>query len=259
MVLLLASIVHAEPRVRQFDPPQSVLLGHPVYWILEVRHPLWESYDVSLQAPAGAAMQIEDRLDRRDQNEMVSVYRIRITAQELTLPAPPAAIVTGSGGTAVITAKALTVSAISKDSMDLRDPALPRFPVQPTRTRYIVAGSAIAALLLSLLVLWLLRKRAATPRQVLLRRLQEALAKARRPADPAAMSRLFRSELLWGGAVEAATVSELQERGKQHPQLAVLSEALEKYEMARYSGAPLRDPDLVKRSVQAALDVLGRR
>src|SRR6188508_1982974 len=117
LLLLLASTLSAEPRVRQFDPPAEIRLGQPAFWMLEVRHPMWESYSLTLQSPAGAKMAIDSRKDRRVGDSMVSLYRISIVAENLSLASPPAAVITGSAGAAVVSTRALTVVPISGASL----------------------------------------------------------------------------------------------------------------------------------------------
>jgi hypothetical protein len=245
--------------VKQFDPPQTVLLGQPVYWIVEARHPLWESYDLSLQPPAGVQMEVASRTDRRAGNEMETLYRVRIVPQELAMATPPAAVLSGTGGAVVLATKRMEVRAISGASLEMRAPETPRFRQEASRAATIAGAVVVALLLCAFAYLQWKRRWEARPRQVLLRELRELQRRARirRPADPAWLCSLFRSELLWGAPVEASTVSELQERSRESPPLAAISHALESFEHARYSGALIRDQALVTQSVSAAMEVLG--
>lgn len=252
----------AEPQVRQFESPQHVLLGQPVYWIIEVRHPIFESYDLQLQSPAGAQMEVESRTDRRQQDVMITVYRVRLTAQNLSMGGPPAAVLTGAAGLLIpVRAKSVQVTSISGDSMDVRDPELPRFRTPPSYQWTIAGGVAIAVLLAVLAFRWWMKKRAGSARQTLIRNLKEAslLTHGSKPPDPAWICMLLRSELLWGEPVSAATVAELIERGKQTAQHSVLSEALESLEQARYSGNVVRDAAMIEKTVNAAMEILQKR
>lgn len=259
--LIPGGALSADPQVRQFDPPRSVLLGQPVYWILEVRHPIWESYDLQLHAPAGAQMELESRTDRRQQDDVVTLYRVLFVAQNLSIPEPPAAALIGAGRVIPVRSRAVQVTAISGASMEVRDPELPRFQAPPSRGKTTAGVLAIIALLAVLVQRWWMRKRAASDRQILIRNLKEAEMHARssKPPDPAWLCMLLRSELLWGEPVDAATVAEIYERGKQTAQHSILSEALETLEQARYSGGVVRDAAMIEKTVNAAMEILYNR
>jgi hypothetical protein len=124
-----------------------------------------------------------------------------------------------------------------------------------------VAAAFIAILLLVLVVRWWMRRNAASPRQTLLRNLKEALSHAggSKPPDPAWLCLLLRSELLWGERVDAVTVTELAERGRQTAQHTILSEALATLEEARYSGGVVRDAAMLGKTVHAAMEILEKR
>ena len=263
LVLLLAltcsGILHAAPRIRQLDPPRNALLGQSVYWLIEVRHPVWESYDLALQAPAGAQMELENTSYRRSRDDLVSLYRVRFTPQNLKIGGPPAAILTDlKGESVVIRGKSVEVSAISGNSLDVRDPVLPRFPVPRSNTTLIAAVGVIGALLAALLIFAWRRRLSLNPRNVLIRQLSQVRTRigTARPPDPSWVCILLRSDLLWGEMVNAATVTELADRAKQTKQHEVLSTALQTLEEARYSGGVVSDGALVEQSVQAALEIL---
>ncbi|HSE39937.1 MAG TPA: hypothetical protein VLH08_04165 [Acidobacteriota bacterium] len=54
--LVIAISASAEPTIRQLFPKQTLFLGEFVDWTIEVRHPLWESYELKLMSPRGAEM-----------------------------------------------------------------------------------------------------------------------------------------------------------------------------------------------------------
>jgi hypothetical protein len=259
---LLCSGLQADPQIRHFDAPPRVLLGQPVYWILEVRHPLWESYELTLQPPAGAQMQVEGSTHRRVQDVMITMYRVRFIAQSLSLNDPLAAVFTDTSGRQFpVQGRPVRVTPISGDSLDVRDPEPPRFRKAVSARSNTAAVTVIAVLFCFLMVRWWMRRNAASPQQTLLRNLKEALSLAggSKPPDPAWLCMLLRSELLWGEPVGAVTVAELSERGRQTMQHAILSEALATLEEARYSGGVVRDAAMLEKTVNAAMEILEKR
>lgn len=204
-------------------------------------------------------MELESTSYRRSKDDLISLYRVRFTPQNLKIGGPPAAILTDLKGESVaIRGKPVEVSAISGSSLDVRDPVLPRFPAPRSSTTLVAAVALIGILLATLLIFVWRRRLSLNPRNVLIRQLSQVRERigTPRPPDPAWVCILLRSDLLWGERVNAATVTELADRAKQTKQHEVLSIALQTLEEARYSGTVVSDVALLEQSVQAALQIL---
>ena len=236
---ILTLIADSEPFIRQIFPRQTVFLGEAVDWVIEVRHPLWEAYQISLKSPEGMEMRIIETQQQSIGNEMRSVYRIRIVPQSLAISGTPSILITdGRGTNSVLNGKPLNVRTISGDSTEIKQPVLPHFHPVPNPVQLAFAGGAVVVLLTLLVFLRIKRRRAATPRNVLLRQLRRLHQELRRGdvRNPLVLSKILRSELIWGFAAESFTASELKERADQKRQTVV--EALETLDFTRYSNEP---------------------
>lgn len=233
---ILSFTAHSEPFIRQIFPRQTVFLGEAIDWVIEVRHPLWEAYQISLKAPEGMDMRIIETDQQSIGNEMRSVYRIRIIAQSLAISGTPSVLITdGRGTNSVLNGKPLTVRTISGDSTQIKQAEPPHFRPVTNRVQLAFAGGAVVVLLAILAFLRIRRRRAATPRNVLLRQLRRLHQELRRGdvRNPLVLSKILRSELIWGFAAESFTASELKERADEKRQTVV--EALEALDLTRYS------------------------
>jgi hypothetical protein len=234
--LILTLNANSEPFIRQIFPRQTVFLGEAVDWVIEVRHPLWEAYQISLKAPEGMQMRIIETQQQSIGNEMRSVYRIRIIAQSLAISGTPSVLITdGRGTNSVLNGKPLTVRTISGDSTEIKQPESPRFHPVANPAQLAFAGAAVIVLLATLILLRIRRRRAATPRNVLLRQLRRLHQELRHGdvRNPLVLSKILRSELIWGFAAESFTASELKERADEKRKTVV--EALEALDLTRYS------------------------
>lgn len=236
---ILTLIADSEPFIRQIFPRQTVFLGEAVDWVIEVRHPLWEAYQISLKSPEGMDMRIIETQQQSIGNEMRSVYRIRIVPQSLAISGTPSVLITdGRGTNSVLNGKPLNVRTISGDSTEIKQPEPPHFHPVPNPAQLAFAGGAVVVLLTLLVFLRIKRRRAATPRNVLLRQLRRLYQELRHGdvRNPLVLSKILRSELIWGFAAESFTASELKERADQKRQTVV--EALETLDFTRYSNEP---------------------
>jgi len=234
--LIIRLNANSEPFIRQIFPRQTVFLGEAVDWVIEVRHPLWEAYQISLKAPEGMEMRIIETDQQSIGNEMRSVYRIRIIAQSLAISGTPSVLITdGRGTNSVLNGKPLTVRTISGDSTEIKQADPPHFRPVANPAQLAFAGGAVVVLLAVLIFLRIRRRRAATPRNVLLRQLRRLHQELRRGdvRNPLVLSKILRSELIWGFAAESFTASELKERADEKRQTVV--EALEALDLTRYS------------------------
>ncbi|MCI0446429.1 hypothetical protein L0152_24865 [bacterium] len=236
---ILTLIVDSEPFIRQIFPRQTVFLGEVVDWVIEVRHPLWEAYQISLKSPEGMEMRIIETQQQSIGNEMRSVYRIRIVPQSLAISGTPSVLITdGRGTNSVLNGKPLTVRTISGDSTEIKQAEPPHFHAVPNPAQFVFAGGTVVVLLALLIFLRIKRHRAATPRNVLLRQLRRLHQELRHGdvRNPLVLSKILRSELIWGFAAESFTATELKERADQKRQIVV--EALETLDFTRYSNEP---------------------
>lgn len=234
--LILTQNINSEPFIRQIFPRQNVFLGEAIDWVIEVRHPLWEAYQISLKAPEGMEMRIIETQQQSIGNEMRSVYRIRIIAQSLAISGTPSVLITdGRGTNSVLNGKPLTVRTISGNSTEIKQAEPPHFRPVANPAQLAFAGGAVVVLLAVLIFLRIRRRRASTPRNVLLRQLRRLHQELRHGdvRNPLVLSKLLRSELIWGFAAESFTASELKERADEKRKTVV--EALEALDLTRYS------------------------
>jgi hypothetical protein len=234
--VVMDSAATAEPTIRQIFPKQSVFLGEFVDWTIEVRHPLWESYELRLMSPRGAEMKIVENNQQSIGNEMRSVYRIRIFPMSLAVEGTPSVLLAdGRGRNSVLNGKPLIVHTISGDSVQIKEPVQPLFRKVKTTTRFVVASVLIFLLLGLLVYLRIQRKRSATPRAQLLRQLRRLKQELQHGEvrNPLLLSRLLRSDLIWGFHAESFTAAELKE--KASGKLQNIAPALESLDLARYS------------------------
>jgi hypothetical protein len=238
-VSILTVNANSEPFIRQIFPRQTVLLGEAVDWVIEVRHPLWEAYQISLKSPEGMDMRIIETQQQSIGNEMRSVYRIRIIPQSLAISGTPSVLITdGRGTNSVLNGKPLTVRTISGDSTEIKQAESPHFRSVSNPAQLAFAGGAVVVLLAILIFLRIKRRRAATPRNVLLRQLRRLHQELHRSEvrNPLVLSKILRSELIWGFAAESLTALELKEKADKNRQPLV--EALEALDFMRYCNEP---------------------
>jgi hypothetical protein len=233
---VLAFSASAEPTIRQIFPKQTIFLGEFVDWTIEVRHPLWESYELKLMSPRGAEMKIVDTNQQSIGNEMRSIYRIRIIPNSLAVEGTPSIMITdGRGRNSVLNGKPLRIQTISGDSMQIQEAGSPVFR-KPQKPIPLWIPSTLIALLLGLLFYVRIRRRqASTPRAQLLRQLRRLKQELQNGEvrNPLLLSRLLRSDLIWGFPAETFTPAELKE--KSSGILETISAALESLDLARYA------------------------
>jgi hypothetical protein len=131
--------------------------------------------------------------------------------------------------------KPLTVRTISGNSTEIKQAEPPHFRPVANPAQLAFAGGAVVVLLAVLIFLRIRRRRAATPRNVLLRQLRRLHQELRHGdvRNSLVLSKILRSELIWGFAAESFTASELKERADEKRKTVV--EALEALDLTRYS------------------------
>jgi hypothetical protein len=260
-ILFVASpLIHsyADVQIKQFLPHQKILLGHPVFWTIETRSPLSETYDLRINSCKGADLRIVDPSWNIEKEQIVQTFRIRITATDLVIPdAPSAVIFDEKGQSLAVNGKALTVNAISGESMEIKEPG----PLKPwtivTKRSRILYGS-ILVLICLLIVSFLKRFHASRPRQILIRDLKKAAFEIQHQRLPVQVWRLLRSDLLWGFPAEVFTPSQLKEKAKWNLRLDVIADGLKALETWRYAGeGAVWDKSRVERSLRAAIEIAG--
>ena len=255
---LITTAAFAEPTIRQIFPKQSIFLGEFVDWVIEVRHPLWESYELRLMAPRGAEMKIVETNQQSIGNEMRSVYRIRIFPRGLAVEGTPSVLLAdGRGRNSVLNGKPLIVRTISGDSTQIKEPLQPLFRKAKSFTNVGIASAIILFLLALLVFLRIQRIRSATPRAQLLRqlgRLKQELQQGE-VRNPLLLSRLLRSDLIWGFHAESFTAAELIE--KASGKLENIAPALESLDFARYSSESEKvKSKSIEEALIAAIEIL---
>lgn len=260
VVSLWCSLCFGAPKIKQFYPNKDLLIGEPSYWMVEVRHPLWESYRAATVPLAGATTEIEAAIDRQEKDEMVTLYRIRIVPESLAIGGAPSITLTDAhGGVTVIPGRALSVHFISGSSLDIRDPQLPVFRTTTQQNGWLWGSVAGILLALCVFLVWRRRRRAADPKYLYFQSLQESLTevKSMKMQDPVPLCGLLRSRFLWGNEVGAFTSAELREKENRDGRFLLISEALDILESWRYSGVPARGKTaLLVKSVSAALQIV---
>lgn len=185
-------------------------------------------------------------------NEMRSVYRIRIVPQSLAINGTPSVLITdGRGTNSVLNGKPLIVRTISGDSTQIKQPDVPHFHIPQNPVHLALAAGAVVLLLALLIYVRIRRIRASTPRHILLRQLRRLHQEIRRGGvrNPLVLSKILRSELIWGFTAESFTASELKEKSDEKRQ--ILAAALEALDLTRYSPEPNA---IESKKIEEALD-----
>ena len=258
VVFLSIHILHAEPQVKQFFPTTSVLLGQELFWLIELRHPMWESYTLTINRCNGAAISIVERKTFEQDGLLQERYRLRIVPEQLTISDTPSVLISDEKGqNIVLTGKPLSVRSISGESTDIRQPTAPNFTKESTKIipwiPYLIP--VLAAILAALLFFKKLYLN--SPRNVLMRNLQRAKEDLSRNIYPDYAQKLLRSDLLWGFATDAYTAAELKERSRHDASLSRIADAVHSMECLRYSGNfAHRQVATLYASIRAAIQIL---
>ncbi|HSE39938.1 MAG TPA: hypothetical protein VLH08_04170 [Acidobacteriota bacterium] len=167
---------------------------------------------------------------------MRSVYRIRIIPNSLIVEGTPSVLIAdGRGRNSVLNGKPLRIQTISGDSTQIQDPASPVFRKPQKPIPLWIPSTMIAVLLGLWFYLRFRRKREGTPRAQLLRQLRRLRQELQNGEvrNPLLLSRLLRSDLIWGFPADSFTPAELKE--KSSGILETISAALESLDLARYA------------------------
>lgn len=257
LLFLIPVFASSEPQIKHFFPDHPVLLGQPLFWIVEIRYPVWESYNLKPASCADLKISVDGRKLQEVAGEIRAVYRLAVIPTVLkTSCAPSVTVSDEKGQTTVLNGKPVTVVTISGKSANIKMPRMPIPAVQPKNYTPLLYS---ALMLLGALCTVLIAKRvySNSPGQKFLRDLRKASLEVQKDRLPIQVWRLLRSEMVWGFPAEAYTPAQLQERAAQDRRLAVIAVALRSLEAWRYSGSTgAWDKELVKKALDHAESVI---
>ena len=250
--------LQSEPQIKQFFPSQPVLLGHALYWTIQIQSPVWESYRLQVNSCRGAEIQIVERRSTLEKEEILQTYRIQIVPTDLTVAEAPSVIVSDEKGQSlVLNGSPLNVIAISGPSLEIKDPG-ELAPVKNTIIRSRILYGTLLIFLGFLIASMLKRYYAARPKQVLLRDLRKAALELQGQRLPVQVWRLLRSDLLWGFSAETLTPSQLREKARWNLRLLDIADGLQTLETWRYAGEGASwEKGPVEKSLRAAIEIAG--
>jgi hypothetical protein len=250
-------LVSAEPQIRHFYPEQPVLLGQPIFWLVEIRHPLWESYDLRFGACPDLKVSVADKIVSEVAGEMRTLYRVCILPTALKPGCTPALTISDQKGqTSVLNGKPLSVQTISGASEQIKEPGLPTIRMGSVNRRYGLYVLMIAIVLLSAVAIGK-RIYNNTPAQRFLRDLRKARTEVTKDRLPIQIWRLLRSHMVWGFTAEALTPMQLAEKGTSDPRLAIIANTLQSLEAWRYSGTAAHwDRGLITQALTQAEELI---
>jgi hypothetical protein len=260
VLLQLPLFASAEPLIRSFFPRQDLLLGQPLLWIVDIRYPMYESYEIHFGPCPDLELKIADQNLTEVAGELRAVYRIAVTPTALKVRCTPTILISDEKGqTTVLNGKPVTVHEISGDSEEIKAPPLPLIPKTSHSNHVLLYLSLIALLFLSGIIT-ARRIYSKTPRQKFLRDLRKASFEARSKRLPIQVWRLLRSEMVWGFSAEALTPSQLSEKAIQDHKLLTIASALQSLERWRYSGSQSAwDDQLVVQALGYAADLTNQK
>ncbi len=259
LFILIPVVASAELQVKHFFPDKDGLLGHPFFWTIELRYPVWEAYEVKPSSCADLQIRIADRNATEIAGEMRVVYRLKVIPVALKVNCAPTALVSDRRGQSmVLTGKPVFVHFISGDSEEIKF-ATAKWQSQVKKHRPVLLYALLALFLVGQIILLIRRLYARTPKQALLRDLRKAVVEVQRNRLPVQIWRLLRTELLWGFPAEAHTPAELKRSAIQDPAMQRVADALHVLEMRRYSGLEASwDKQIVERGLNAAISRAGK-
>jgi hypothetical protein len=251
--ILIPGLLLSEPQIKQFYPERSLLLGQPLYWLVEIRHPIWEAYDLKFGPCPDLKMSVAEKKVTEVAGEIRVFYKLSLVPTVLKTSCTPSLIISGEKGeTTVLSGKPLTVQTITGDSEEIRMPVLPVVEAK-TSFYYTSLFTALAVLGLVCLILAMKRVYANLPSQKYLRDVRRAEIEVRSGKLPIQVWRLLRSEMVWGFEAEAFTPAQLSEKGGGNVRLIGIATALQSLEAWRYSGSSAQwDGELVRQALTHA-------
>ena len=236
-LILLPGAVSSETQIKQFFPSRSVLLGQPLVWMVEIRHAMWESYELKLGSCADLKMSVANRTMTDVAGEIRMVYQVAVIPVVLKPSCTPSMTISDERGqTTVLNGKPLQVRKISGDSLQIKNPVLPTIESESSFYRLFLF-ILLAVLVILCGVLAAKRFYNNLPSQRLLRDLQKAGLEVRKGRLPIQVWRLLRSEMIWGFQAEACTPAQLQQRASGNSSLVRIAVTLQSLESWRYSGS----------------------
>lgn len=258
--IALQNASFTEPQIQQFLPDHPVLLGQPLFWIIKIQYPLWESYSLQVQPCNGARIEIADQKIAAEDGGIASTYKLKIVPENLNVGGTPSVLILDrKGQSIVLNGKPILVENISGASLEIRNAAAPRFIQFKSRHRTALYLASVAIFTGLIALLWL-RYRARSPRQVLLRELRKSWSEMQKNHLPFSLWRQLRSELLWGFSAEAFTAQQLGESAGSNGRLIQIAEALRIMEKMRYAGEKAFRPEpAISTAVSAAVELVERR
>jgi hypothetical protein len=259
--LSIAILGQTEPQIRNFFPRQDLMLGQPLLWIVEIRYPMWESYEVKFGACPDLQMSIANQDLTEVAGELKAVYRIAVVPTSLKITCPPVLMISDEKGqTTIIKGKAFHVFSISGDSEEIKTPLLSYSPPIPSKWPLFLYLTLSGLILLCGM---LITKRIYnnTPKQKFLRDVRRAIQEVENKRIPIQVWRLLRSEMVWGFPADAYTPSQLSQRAIKSPKLLTVASALQSLEKWRYSDSRTSyDPALLIQALRYAEALVdGRR
>jgi len=259
---------YAQPQIAQSFSSQTAMIGQPLYWTIEVIHPLWNSYQVTIVPCTGAEITLASRNLARKGDQVATTFRIKIVPQALAMPDVPAvSVVDQSGHVTAISGKAIAVRTISGTSLEIQQPIAPPFRSAHFIWIWIFASLVVAAIIA--FFYWRRYKLAHNPRTLFLRDLNRARQEFRRERSPNAtgLNRVLRSMFVWQANVESRTPLELLEFAANDQRLLSIAQGLivlERYRYAEAIAAPgseartkEEDRRIAERALAAAVELVG--
>jgi hypothetical protein len=250
----------SQPLIRSFFPRQGLLLGQPLLWIVDIRYPMWESYEIHFGDCPDLELKIADQNLTEVAGELRAVYRISVIPTSLKVRCTPTLLISDEKGqTTVLNGKPVTVHNISGDSEEIKAPT-PPVVTKASPSSHVFLYLSLIALVILAGILTGRRIYAKTPRQKFLRDVRKATLEARSKRLPIQVWRLLRSEMVWGFSAEALTPSQLSEKAIQNRKLLTIASALQSLERWRYSGSHSAwDDQLVVQALGYAADLTAQK
>jgi hypothetical protein len=226
---------NAEPLIRNFFPRQDLMLGQPLIWTVEIRYPMWESYELKFGNCADVEMNIIDQTLTDVAGELKAVYRISVAPTSLHMSCAPMLMISDEKGqTTILKGKSFNVRTISGDSEEIKSPTLQTSSFAPS-SRPILLYFSLVGLLFLCGVFTAKRIYSNTPKQKFLRDVRRAIQEVENKRVPIQVWRILRSEMVWGFSADAFTPSQLSQKALQSPKLLTVASALQSLEKWRYS------------------------
>lgn len=258
-LLIFPSFANAAPQIKQFFPSTDLVLGQPLFWIIELRYPLWESYRLQIQPCKGAEITLAEEKLEEANAQIRALYRLRIVPENLVIADTPSVLITDSKGqSTVLQGKAIRIQSISGNSVEVKDPLAVVFGDKPVKNILPDVMLFLAVSTLTGMLIWKFYF-AGTPRRILQQRFKkiETIFRRDHQLDVPEFCTLLRSDLLWGQSVHAKTGLELADIAKEDEKLGLIASAIQALEWVRYSQESVRwDWKAIQKSIRTALDLL---